>query len=224
MRSKSSSGRFLVLIGALLMVGALGYTGYNIWLQYDAGKSSQNALDSLKEVANTATSPLISYGNEQEEITGTNVETDAVKVPDPEKEMPEKLVDNVPYIGVLEIPALELELPVISETTYPYLKIAPCRFYGSAYSNDLVIGGHNYDTHFAKIDDLAAGESITFTDMDGNVFYYQVSHSEVIDPNASELLCDGSYALTLYSCTTGGRARVMTRCELIQVEYHLPNQ
>lgn len=223
MRSKSSSGRFLIIIGVLLIVAALGYTGYNVWLQYQAGKSSQNALDSLKEVANSATSELTHYGDENAE-SNANDATVPAYILNPGMEMPEKIVDDVPYIGFLEIPALELELPVISETTYPYLEIAPCRFYGSAYLNNLVIGGHNYDTHFAKIDDLNAGDLVIFTDMDGNVFSYQVSHSEVIDPNASELLCDGSYPLTLYSCTTGGRARVMTRCEFVQVEYLLPTE
>ena len=224
MRSKSSSGRFLILVGAFLIVVALGYTGYNVWLQYKAGISAQNALNSLSEVAGSATSTLTSYGEGEEE----NAVSDEGDTPDyilnPSMEMPEKIVDDVPYIGVLEIPALGLELPVISETTYPYLEIAPCRFYGTAYMSNMVIGGHNYDTHFANIDDLAEGEPITFTHMDGNVFSYQVSHSEVIDPNADELLCDGSYPLTLYSCTTGGRARIMTRCEFVQVEIDLPTE
>lgn len=224
MRSNSSSGRLLLLIGAILIVAALGFTGYNVWLQYEAGESSKNALDSLKEVADSATSPLISYGDDNQINSGSKDTQTPAYLLDPNVPMPEKKIENIAYIGILEIPALELELPVITETTYPYLKIAPCRFYGSAYLNNLVIGAHNYDTHFADIDELEKGESVIFTDVDGNVFTYQVSHSEVIDPNASEILCDGSYALTLYSCTTGGRARVMTRCEIVQVESVLPNE
>lgn len=224
MRSNSSSGRLLVLIGTFLIVAALGFTGYNIWLQYEAGESSQNALDSLKEVADSATSTLISYEDEQDNET-TPVETEPpAYLLDPSMPMPETMIEDVPYIGILEIPVLGLELPVISETTYPYLKIAPCRFTGSAYMNNLVIGAHNYDTHFAKLDDLKEGESVIFTDMDGNVFSYQVAFTEVINPNADELLCDGSYPLTLYSCTPGGRARVMTRCEFFQVESILPTE
>jgi len=224
MRSNSSSGRRLILIGAMLIVAALGFTGYNIWLQYEAGISSKNALDSLKEVADSATSDLISYGDDQElSSSSKETETPAYKL-DPNIPMPETMIDNVPYIGILEIKKLNLELPVITETTYPYLKIAPCRFTGSAYLNNLVIGAHNYDTHFAKIDDLEKGDQVTFKDMDGNVFYYQVAFSEVINPNADELLCDGSYPLTLYSCTPGGKARVMTRCEFIQMESVLPSE
>ena len=223
MRSNFSSGRLLMLIGTILIVAALGFTGYNIWLQYEAGESSQNALDSLKEVADSATSPLISYEGEDLESGSQDVEVPEY-VLNPDLPMPEMMIDNIAYIGILEIPVLKLELPVITETTYPYLKIAPCRFYGSAYQKNLVIGAHNYSTHFADIDELKDGDLVSFTDMDGNVFTYQVALVEVIDPNADELLCDGTYPLTLYSCTPGGRARVMTRCEFVQVESVLPTE
>ena len=45
------------------------------------------------------------------------------------------------YIGIIEIPALNLELPIMSEFTYDKLKIAPCRYFGSIRTNDLVICG-----------------------------------------------------------------------------------
>ena len=222
MRSNSSSGRLLSIMGAILIVAALGFTGYNIWLQYDAGESSQNALDSLKEVADKATSSSVSYGDESEVNSATETTEPPAYQLDPYMPMPEVMVEDVPYIGILEIPDLKLELPVITETTYPYLKIAPCRFYGSAYLSNLVIGAHNYDTHFKKIDQLEMGSRVIFSDMDGNVFTYQVALVEVINPNADEVLCDGSYPLTLYSCTPGGRTRVMLRCEFMQVESVLP--
>lgn len=223
MRSNSSSGRLFILIGAILIAAALGFTGYNIWLQYEAGVSSQNALDSLKEVADSATSPLISY--EEGDTTSGYKETEIPEyMLDPQMPMPELVVDEIAYIGILEIPELELELPVITETTYPYLKVAPCRFYGSAYLNNLVIGAHNYESHFADLDELKDGDRVIFTDMAGNVFSYEVALVEVINPNADEVLCDGTYPLTLYSCTPGGRARVMTRCEFVQMESVLPNE
>lgn len=37
----------------------------------------------------------------------------------PDMEMPVKTIEGVDYIGILTIPALELELPVISEWSYP---------------------------------------------------------------------------------------------------------
>ena len=127
--------------------------------------------------------------------------------------MPEKEVDGISYVGVIRIPTLELELPVIAETTSAYLQIAPCRYTGSAYLDNLVIGAHNYSTHFGRIKDLNYGDSITFTDTDGNVFSYIIADMEILKPYQVEDLCDGKWPLSLYTCTLGGRTRVTIRCE-----------
>ena len=58
--------------------------------------------------------------------------------------MPTQEVDGQSYIGVLELQPLGLSLPIISQWSYPGLRIAPCRYTGSAYQNDLVIAAHNY--------------------------------------------------------------------------------
>ena len=52
----------------------------------------------------------------------------------PEMEMPVEEIEGNGYIGLLEIPALGLSLPVMSEWSYPNLKLAPCRYSGSAYT------------------------------------------------------------------------------------------
>ncbi len=118
------------------------------------------------------------------------------------------------YIGMVEVPALELSLPVISEWTYPRLKKAPCRYVGSVYSKDMVICGHNYDRHFGRLKDLAVGDEVRFTDMDGNVFFYSVCGTEQLGKYAVEDMLAGEWDLTLFTCTKGGRMRVTVRCKL----------
>ena len=80
---------------------------------------------------------------------------DKQNIPDyllnPDMDMPEytlKSLGDVACIGILEIPALDLELPVISSWSYSSLRLAPCRYSGSAYKGDLVIAAHNYQSHF----------------------------------------------------------------------------
>ena len=68
----------------------------------------------------------------------------------PEMDMPTQEVDGQSYIGVLELQPLGLSLPIISQWSYPGLRIAPCRYTGSAYQNDLVIAAHNYTSHFGR--------------------------------------------------------------------------
>ena len=132
----------------------------------------------------------------------------------PEMEMPTREIDGQTYIGMVEVPALELSLPVISEWTYPRLKKAPCRYVGSVYSKDMVICGHNYDRHFGRLKDLAVGDEVRFTDMDGNVFFYSVCGTEQLGKYAVEDMLAGEWDLTLFTYTKGGRMRVTVRCKL----------
>jgi len=209
-------GRVLIFLGILLLVCAGGTIVYQAQLEKEAGVQSAMALQELSiwnermealESGMTGETSL-SYG-----------EDPVTEIPDyllrPNMDMPEEVVDGVAYIGVLEIPELQLALPVISNTTNALLKKAPCRYAGSAYLDDLVIGAHNYARHFGNIDDLGYGDSITFTDMDGNVFSYEVANIEVLQPNQVEDLCSGEWPLSLYTCTPGGQARVAVRCEKV---------
>lgn len=132
----------------------------------------------------------------------------------PEMEMPTREIDGQTYIGKVEVPSLELSLPVISEWTYPRLKKAPCRYVGSVYSKDMVICGHNYDRHFGRLKELAVGDEVRFTDMDGNVFIYSVCGTEQLGKYAVEDMLAGAWDLTLFTCTKGGRMRVTVRCKL----------
>lgn len=130
-------------------------------------------------------------------------------------DMPLETINGIDYIGVLKIPALELELPVISEWNYSNLKTAPCRYRGSAYLNNLIICGHNYPSHFGKLKNLREGDRITFTDMDGNIFTYKMVERETLMPTSIDAMENGDWDLTLFTCTVDGQSRVIIRFELI---------
>jgi len=142
-----------------------------------------------------------------------------VEIPDyilnPNMEMPVSRYNGQDYIGILEIPALELKIPVISKWNYPRLRIAPCRYSGSAYTNNLVISAHNYATHFGNLNKLYEGAAVRFTDVDGNVFNYRVGMKETLNPRDVEYMQDSGWDLTLFTCTPGGSYRVTVRCALM---------
>ena len=150
-------------------------------------------------------------------VTGGEPTLQPEPVPDyirfPQMEMPIVEVEGHGYIGTLCIPDLGLELPVMSEWSYPKLKIAPCRFTGSAYQDDLIIVAHNYVTHLRNIKTLPAGAEVTFTDMAGNVFCYALAEIEILKPDQVEELMGTDYPLTLVTCTIGGRSRVTVYCD-----------
>ena len=122
-------------------------------------------------------------------------------------------IDGNEYVGEISIPAISIDLPVMSEWSYPRLKIAPCRQFGSSRTDDLVIAAHNYESHFGKLTSLTAGDSVTFTDMDGIVNEYVVNKVEVLDPHSVEEVEHSGCALVLYTCTYGGKTRVTVFCD-----------
>ena len=52
-------------------------------------------------------------------------------------------IDDNYYIGTIYIPSLDIELPVMSEWSYPSLKLSPCRYKGSISEGNLIIAAHN---------------------------------------------------------------------------------
>lgn len=207
----SKRGKICTGIGLLLLAAALFLAGYNLWSDAKAGRTADTVLEQLApelEEKKDISLPSLPSGESLEEVY----------IPDyilnPEMEMPVEEIDGQKYIGVLRIPALSLELPVIREWSYPSLQIAPCRYAGSAYLNNMIIAAHNYYSHFGYLKNLSQGDEITFTDMDGNEFRYEVAELETLSPFAIEEMTSGDWDLTLFTCTVGGQSRVTVRCEL----------
>lgn len=201
MRKRNRRGTLLIAAGLLLLLAAAGLTGYNLWDQERASRSVDNALTQLEAVI---------------------PEPDTVELPEgmmpdfllaPNMEMPTVEVEDNNYIGYLTIPSLELRLPVMSTWSYPLLKEAPCRYSGSAYQGNLVICAHNYEHHFGQLKNLRPGDEVYFTDVDGNLFSYAVAELEQLAPNEAKRMLSGDWALSLFTCTVGGRFRVTVRCE-----------
>ena len=214
---RKNKGMFWILAGLLLIVAALFLSAYNLHDEQRAEQSAMQAVDRLEEVLSPEmdAEPSVERAEEGE----TPVHDEETVIPDyilsPDMEMPVETVDGIDYIGVLRVPVLELELTVISQWSYPSLKIAPCRYGGSAYLDDLVLCAHNYSSHFGNLKTLQPGDAVTFTDMDGNEFHYEVAEVETLQPGAVEEMESGDWDLTLFTCTIGGRKRVTVRCERI---------
>ncbi len=205
---RNKKGLLLIYLGLLLIVGALFLTAYNFYDDYRAKKDAKQATDQLEKF----------LPDEDQEPVEEQKETE---IPDyvlnPDMEMPVRTIDGQNYIGTLSIPSLHLELPIISEWNYPRLRIAPCRYEGSVYKDDMIIAGHNYRSHFGMLKNLSAGDQVIFTDMSGNRFFYQVTEMEVLNPVDVDEMEAGDWDLTLFTCTYGGQTRVTLRCKRIVI-------
>lgn len=201
----NKKSKLFTYTGMVLLMSALLLTTYNLWSDRHAGHAAEQIAADLKRSVYQTLSDR-----------KTEVEYIPSYILNPEMSMPTQLIDAREYIGILSIPALKLELPLLSEWDYPGLKISPCRYAGSAYLNNMVVAGHNYSRHFGKLKYLTQGDSITFTDFDGNIFRYQVSELEVLSPKLISEMVTGDWDLTLFTCTFGGKSRLAVRCVLVQ--------
>ena len=196
---RKRAGVLLMIGGLLLMAAAMGLYLYNAQEDRLAGERAEQVMEQMKPSPTPVTM------------------TEVSPTPRPPKDtMPVVEIDGNGYIGYVAIPVLEIELPVMADYSYEKLQIAPCCHEGATYSEDLVIAAHNYDKHFGGLKDLAVGDGVTFTDMDGDVYTYEVAVIETVAPTAVKQVLESEYALVLYTCTYGGKTRVAVFCELIQ--------
>lgn len=203
-------GTLSIALGLALLFGALGLTAYNF---YDANRAEAAAASAATQLEAALPQSAVSAGLQTPQTSSLAPEAEIPDyLLDPTRDMPVVQLDGVGYIGMLHIPAISLELPVIESWNDAKLKLAPCRYVGSAYQSGFVIAGHNYRRHFGALKELSAGDSVTFTDMDGNVFSYTVAQVEILAPTAIDEMTGGDWPLTLFTCTLGGRSRVTVRC------------
>ena len=215
MKGKMRSN-LLIALGAVMILGAAMLTGFNLISSHKAGQTASEALAVLQveipKPQNTSAQTPASPGA----IAGVQLTMDDFEIPDhvlnPKMDMPVKQVNGINYIGYIEIPALNLELPIIAEETASNLKLAPCRYAGSAYQDNLVIAGHNYIQHFGYLNKLSYGDVIRIVDMDGNVFRYEVADLEVIPADGVADMLGGDWDLTLFTCNVSKSARITIRC------------
>ena len=194
----------LICGGLLLLAAALALTGYNLWEDRRAAQAARQALAAMEVQTETE-------GERAPEQPEPSVPEYVLH---PDMEMPTVEINGVEYIGTLAIPALGLELPIVSAWSDALLDLAPCRYTGSAYLDDLIIAGHNYRGHFGSLYRLAPGDAVQFTDTAGNVFSYGVSEIQELPGTALEEMEAGDWDLTLFTCTYGGQERFTVRCAL----------
>ena len=201
---RKKKGTWLMTGGLLLIAAALFLTCFNLWDERRATNSAGEALRELEAVR-----------PEEAEATEPGEAEIPAYLLDPGREMPAVEVDGGRYIGVLEVPSLGLELPVMETWSYPNLRVAPCRYSGSAYQDDMIVAAHNYKTHFGQLKELRPGDEVRFTDTEGNVFRYAVAELETLGKYDVEEMKSGGWALTLFTCTYGGQSRVTVRCQVM---------
>lgn len=226
-------GVFCIVLGMCCLIASVGWVMYNHWEEEKAQSASEDMLQDIRE--------NILAHKQGESISGGNVLEEAI----PEGDIPEgditeetsreesghenavEITTEIPQemlttkvkgydcIGVLSIPVLELELPVLTDWSYEKLKVAPCHYFGSYYEKDFVIAAHNYQPLFGRLSELQPKDLILFTDISGTVRCYEVVLLETLPANATKEMITSGFDLSLYTCTPSGSGRVTVRCTAV---------
>ena len=221
MKKRSHKGRkfgtAVFVLGLLLCLGAVGLTAFNLWDSKRAAQASetisQQLIEKIEDRAKGNSSTV-----ESVEIQQTSVVAEADGVNESTEQVPTVEVNGYGYVGILEIPGLELSLPVMDTWDEERLKISPCLYAGSYYTDDMVICAHNYIGHFSAIRWISLGESVNFYAVDETAYYYKVVAVETLEATAIDEMIhkdeDGTsdWDLTLFTCNTGGQTRCVVRC------------
>lgn len=194
---KNKIGKTLIGIGVFLILAAFILVLYNFYREYNAKKKVEKYLPKLEKII--------------KDHSGGNNNADN------EKSSKTMNIDGMNFLGILSVPSKNLELPILADYSYELLDTAPCRYSGSYDSDDLVIGGHNYRSHFSKLKSIKNGEEIFFTSFNGTVYKYSVLRVEILEPTQIEDLINkqntDDWDLTLFTCTSSGAARCVIRCK-----------
>lgn len=210
-------GRILIAAGALLLMAAVSLVLFNRYRDHAAGEHASETLVQVKQYIEKQppadTSPAQPGDNAPGEASPDEAETEAQE----QQELTPLELDGEQYIGMISIPKLGIELPVMRDWTEQNMATAPCRYSGSAVRRDMVICAHNYSSFFKGLDTLMPGDEVIYTLLSGKQYRYEVSWSELINGWDTPQMTDGSenWDLTLFTCTWSGWSRVTVRCNLI---------
>ena len=125
-------------------------------------------------------------------------------------------------IGIIKIPKVELEYPILETTTKETLNLSITKFWGKEINKigNVTLAGHNNlsGVMFGKIKKLEEGDIIELTDIQNTTLKYKVFKTYIIDPNDISCILpeeENTREVTLITCTTGGKERYIVKAREI---------
>lgn len=121
-------------------------------------------------------------------------------------------------VGIIKIPKIELEYPILESTSKETLNLSITKFWGNQINEigNVTLAGHNNlnGTMFGKTKKLEVGDIIELTDIQNVTLKYKVFKIYVIDPNDISCILpeqEGTREVTLITCTNGNKNRLIVK-------------
>ena len=199
-------GSFLISVGILMILAALGIFGYNLYENYSVNQKNDVILETL--------------------TTKQEKDHTALYRQYPDIPMPVVEIDGLQYVGTIEAKCIELNTPVLASYDAKTMEVTPALYSGTAYKKDMLILGHNYQSCFGKLANLKVGDELQFIDNSKNKFYYEVSDIFIAGEDEFDVILSDEepWDFTMFTCTWSGFERVVIRCMLIKDVPAMMNQ
>lgn len=219
-------GRFMIRAGVIILL----FVVYQLWgtgihttqAQNDLEREFKAQQQALADPASTTTTTAATSGGPGATIAPP---APATSIPAPEAGQP---------IGQITIPRIGADFYMVEGVELRYLQEGPGHFPGTplpGQAGNAAVAGHRttYKAPFNRIDELAPGDPITITTLQGT-FTYQVlgqpgdkpddppSGHRIVSPSAVEILDDkGDNRLTLMACNPKYSAaqRIVVEAQLV---------
>lgn len=138
------------------------------------------------------------------------------------------MMDGYKVIGIVKIPKIDIEYPILDIDTYnpaetaEPMKISIVKYWGGNVNDygNLSIAGHNkYDgTMFGKTKKLEIGDIVQLTDLMDNTIEYRIYDKFVTNPKDVTILKTKDETIrevTLITCTEGNKSRLILKAREI---------
>ena len=181
--------KILIFLGIVLVLCSAGLFSHNMYVDYESRiKEEKIADDLIKKM-------------------GDNFNDDSAID-----------VDGTKYIGLLEIPEINVTLAVSRDYSFEQMSESICRYSGSIEDKNIIICGHNYKSFLENLKDVFDNDVLYFIDVSGKRTKYTVVETQYIDGNDSNKLYtdEENWDLTVFTCNYSGYMRYLVRCKMAE--------
>ena len=238
LKKKKKMYKFNFIISIILIVILFSFYAY---AEYDRNKTadiSQDIMNDILQEDNTTMKKdsdtwIIALDGKDDETNQENLVENTVTASETLKENENNVVKTsntykasngktYEFVGYVNIPSIDVNYPILSETSDDLLKVSVCKFWGSNPNQvgNLCIAGHNYRNKrfFSKVPTLKVDDIIEITDLNKNTIKYAIYDKFTVDPSdtsCTSQITNGKKIVTLITCTDDSKQRVIVKAKEI---------
>lgn len=219
LKRKKVMYKILFIISVLCVIVLLSYYLYTGYDRDRHEEISQEILAGILDQTTIKTDDGI-LRVVLEEIDEENTQQEGATSEEQETTQSYQANNGVTYVteATLNIPALDINYPVLSETSEELLMVSLNKYWGPSPNEigNYCIVGHNYTNKkmFGRLAEIKNGDTVELTSTDGRTVNYVVYNKYIVEPDdvaCTSQLTNGQREVTLITCTNHGKQRLVVK-------------